>query len=223
MSKGITNVRSKNVMDDPNRMGGTKDELPQPDEPEHKLDSIENINLLAKINNWYEYEWQTQAPNRYQMMLDCDYYDSMQWTQEDAQVLMERGQAPLVFNEIKPTIDWMIGTERRARIDYKVLPRKKDKEAADDAENKTQLLKYLSDVNKEHFHRSQVFESSVKAGVGWFEIGVKGDPTEELLYVRNEDWRNIVYDSNGVEMDGSDMRYQFRSRYLDTDIAVATT
>ena len=208
-------------MDDQNRMGGTSSELPEPEEPDHLLDSIENTNLLAKINNWYEHEWQVQAPNRYQMMLDCDYYDSMQWTQEDAQVLMERGQAPLVFNEIKPTIDWMIGTERRARIDYKVLPRKKDKEAADDAENKTQLLKYLSDVNKEPFHRSQVFESSVKAGVGWFEVGIKGDPTEELLYVRNEDWRNIIYDSNGVEMDGSDMRYQFRSRYLDTDIAVA--
>ena len=221
MSKGIENVRSKNVMDDPNRMGGTSNELPEPEEPDHQLDSIENINLLAKINNWYEHEWQVQAPNRYQMMLDCDYYDSMQWTEEDANVLMQRGQAPLVFNEIKPTIDWMIGTERRARIDYKILPRKKDKEAADDAENKTQLLKYLSDVNKEPFHRSQVFESSVKAGVGWFEIGVKGDPTEELLYVRNEDWRNIIYDSNGVEMDASDMRYQFRSRYLDTDIAVA--
>ena len=221
MSKGIENVRSKNVMDDPNRMGGTSKELPSPDEPDHPLDSIENQNLLSKINNWYEHEWQVQAPNRYQMMLDCDYYDSMQWTQEEANVLMERGQAPLVFNEIKPTIDWMIGTERRARIDYKILPRKKDKDAADDAENKTQLLKYLSDVNKEPFVRSQVFESLVKAGVGWFEVGVKGDPTEELLYVRSEDWRNIVYDSNSVELDASDMRYIFRSRYLDTDIAIA--
>ena len=221
MSNGIENVRSKNVMDDPNRMGGTSKESLPKEEPEHPLDSDENVNLLSKINNWYDHEWQIQAPNRYQMMLDCDYYDSMQWTQDEANILMERGQAPLVFNEIKPTIDWMIGTERRARIDYKILPRKNDKEAEIDAENKTQLLKYLSDVNKEPFHRSQVFESSVKAGVGWFEVGIKGDPTEELLYVRNEDWRNIIYDSNSVEMDGDDMRYQFRSRYLDTDIAVA--
>ena len=41
----------------------------------------------------------------------------MQWTQEDAQALIERGQAPLVFNEVKPTIDWIIGTERRTRVD----------------------------------------------------------------------------------------------------------
>ena len=63
----------------------------------------------------------------------------MQWTQEDAQALIERGQAPLVFNEVKPTIDWIIGTERRTRVDYKILPREKDDEAL--AEIKTKLMK----------------------------------------------------------------------------------
>ena len=33
------------------------------------------------------------------------------------QALIEPGQAPLVFNEVKPTIDWIIGTERRTRVD----------------------------------------------------------------------------------------------------------
>jgi len=155
------------------------------------------------------------------MALDCDYYDSMQWTEEDAQVLMDRGQAPLVFNEIKPTVDWMIGTERRARIDYKVLPRRKEPEARIDAENKTQLLKYLSDVNKTPFKRSESFDDTLKAGVGWLETGIKGDPTEELLYTRKEDWRNCLGDSTSKETDYSDSRYHFRLRTLDTDIAIA--
>ena len=34
-----------------------------------------------------------------------------------------------MFNEVKPTIDWIIGTERRTRVDYKILPREKDDEA----------------------------------------------------------------------------------------------
>ncbi len=51
-----------------------------------------------------------------------------------------------MFNEVKPTIDWIIGTERRTRVDYKILPREKDDEAL--AEIKTKLMKYVSDANK---------------------------------------------------------------------------
>ena len=35
------------------------------------------------------------------MARDADFYDGMQWSQQDAQVLTDRGQAPLVFNQIK--------------------------------------------------------------------------------------------------------------------------
>lgn len=209
------------AFDDPSRFGGTSDEGDEPEKPRHDLDRPRNLKLLAKLRDWYDQEWQRQAANRYQMALDEDYYDSMQWTTEDAQELMDRGQAPLVFNEIKPTIDWVIGTERRTRIDHKVLPRKGSKEATADAENKTQLLKYLSDVNHTPFQRSIAFESCAKAGVGWLETGIKGDPTDELAYTRSEDWRNIIYDSNSVEYDASDMRYIFRARWLDEDIALA--
>lgn len=207
--------------DDETRLGGVADKDESEEKAVHEYDSQKSLKLLKKLKQWYEYEWELQAPNRYQMALDCDYYDSMQWTEEDAQVLMDRNQAPLVFNEIKPTIDWMIGTERRTRIDYKILPRKKDKEAANDAEVKSMLLKYLSDVNKTTFQRSAAFESAIKAGVGWIETGVRGDPTEELLYTRNEDWRNCLYDSNSVELDATDMRYFFRQKLLDEDIAIA--
>ena len=86
----------------------------------------------------------------------------MQWTQEDAQALIERGQAPLVFNEVKPTIDWIIGTERRTRVDSKILPREKDDEAL--AEIKTKLMKYVSDANKLPWHRSMAFADAIKGG-----------------------------------------------------------
>lgn len=160
-----------------------------------------------------------QATNRFQMALDEDYYDGMQWDEDDASVLMERGQGPVVYNEIKPTIDWLIGTERRMRMDFKVVPRRK--EGADDAENKTSLLKYLSDTNKSPFHRSRAFDDSIKAGMGVLESGLRGDPTEELLFERYQDWRSTLYDSNSVEHDLSDARYFFRWKDLDEDIALA--
>ena len=184
----------------------------------HALDKPKARKILTKLREWWDQEWDRQAHNRYQMAMDEDYYDGLQWSEEDALVLMERGQAPCVYNEIKPAIDWMLGTERRTRIDYKVLPRRK--EGSKDAEVKTQVMKYLSDVNHTPMHRSKAFEQSIKAGLGWLEVGVKGDDTEPI-YSRAQSWRQMLYDSNSTELDLSDARYLFRWRYVDLDIAEA--
>jgi hypothetical protein len=113
----------------------------------------------------------------------------------------------------------MIGTERRTRIDFKVLGREKSDN--DSAQAKTQLLKYLQDTNKSPFHRSHAFSDAVRAGVGWVETGLRGDPTEELIYERHESWRTVLYDSNDTSRDMSEARYVFRWKYLDEDVALA--
>lgn len=183
------------------------------------LDSPKSLKLLRDMQTWFDQESQRQAANRFQMALDEDYYDSLQWSEEDAQVLIDRGQAPVVYNEIKASIDWMIGTERRMRMDFKVLARRKD--GGKNAEAKTSLLKYLSDTNNSEFHRSRSFDDAIKAGYGVIETGLRGDPTDELLYERYQDWRSTLYDSNSVEHDMSDARYFFRWKDLDEDIALA--
>lgn len=185
----------------------------------HELDTEANRKLHSRLMSWLEQEAERQATNRYQMALDEDFYDSLQWSEEDAQVLMARKQAPLVFNQIKPTVDWLIGTEKRTRFDFKVLPREEDDVQA--AEAKTKLLKYQSDVNKEAFSRSRAFADAIKAGMGIMEHGVRVDPTEEPVYDRYENWRNCLHDSNSYETDGSDMRYFFRWKYVDLDVAEA--
>lgn len=216
---GFTNSRASSAFDDNTRFGGIADVVEAPAAPAHPLDSSEMRSRFAKLQEWFDQEWQRQAANRYQMALDCDYYDGLQWSEEDAQVLMERNQAPLVFNEVKPTIDWIIGTERRTRIDFKVLGRERNDN--DSAQAKTQLLKYLDDTNKTVFHRSHAFADAVRSGVGWIELGLRGDPTEELLFKRHESWRNILYDSNDASRDLSDARYIFRWKWLDEDVATA--
>lgn len=209
----------RSAMEDESRFGGKADPIDSVEQPANPLDSPAMEKRFTQLKTWLDQELQRQGANRYQMAMDEDYYDSLQWEEQDAQTLIERGQAPLVFNEIKPTIDWIIGTERRTRIDYKILPRRK--EGSDAAELKTDLLKYLNDTNKAPFHRSRAFSDAVKAGIGWMETGVRGDPTDELLYTRYEDWRKVVYDSNSVELDLSDARYVFRWKWLDEDIATA--
>jgi hypothetical protein len=186
---------------------------------QHPLDTPENQRDLDRLKDWWFQAQVAQRDNRVEMARDQAFYDGEQWDDEDKRILQDRGQAPLVYNRIKPTLDWVQGSERQARVDQTVLPRRK--EQSQSAEVKSQLLKYLSDVNKLPYHRSRAFADQVIVGLGWLEHGIRGDGSDEPLFDRYEDWRNMWYDHLGVELDGSDWRYVFRSRWVDLEVAQA--
>ncbi|RZL07985.1 MAG: hypothetical protein EOP40_14520, partial [Rubrivivax sp.] len=128
----------------------------------------------------------------------------------------------MVYNEVAPVIDWLIGTERRQRVDFYVVAEGDDEGEEDDARNKTKLLKYLDDTNKASFERSQAAEDAFKAGVGWLEVGLRGDKSGVKVYVGAESWRNILWDSQGSrKLDITDARYIFRVKVVDLDVAIA--
>ena len=129
------------------------------------------------------------------------------------------GQVPITFNQVKPTVDWVLGTEKKIRVDYRILPR--GEEDAKNAEMKTKLFKYVSDANNAGFKRSKSFADAVLAGVGWIDHGINADPDNEPLIVGYEDWRNVWYDTLGLEDDLSDGRYIFRGKWVDEDVACA--
>lgn len=183
------------------------------------LDGPEAFALHRKLMGFYQHELQHQAANRMEMAEDEDFYDNEQWTDTDKAILADRGQMPLVYNVIATTVNWILGTEKRSRTDFKVLPRRKGD--AKPAERKTQILKYLSDVNKTPFHRSRSFEEAVKAGLGWLEDAVQDDDDGEPIYSRYESWRNILHDSKALELDAGDGRYIFRTKWLDYDVGAA--
>jgi hypothetical protein len=192
-------------------------------DPKTNVATATGTELYAKLKSWFELEHQRQQVNRYQMALDADYYDGSQWLPHEAAAIRRRGQNPIVFNEVKPTIDWLIGTERRTRRDFKVLARNtKSDEAENDAKVKTQLLKYLADVNRAPFARSAAFDDAMKAGMGWLEVGITSDPDDEPIYVGSEKWTNMLHDSIGTSKpDLSDSRYLFRFKEVDLDVAQA--
>lgn len=183
----------------------------------HPLDSPEALKRRDKLIDWWCQARDAQALNRIEQALDHDYYDGLQWSDEDRLVLQQRGQAALVFNKTKPSIDWICGTEKKTRVDYRVVPRGPEDTAP--AEAKTKLLKYLSDVNGVGFHRSKAFQDASISGVGWLEHCIVTDPDDEPVRVRSEDWRCIWYDHLAVEPDLSDARYLFRAKWLDEDVA----
>lgn len=185
----------------------------------NKLDSEQAKALHRRLLGYYEQELDRQAENRAQMAMDEDFYDNYQWSEADAQVLRDRGQIPLVYNVIATAVDWVLGTERRTRTDFKVLPRRK--EGSKQADKKSKLLKYLADVNRTQFAVSRAFEDATKVGVGWLEDGAQDDDDGERVYSRYESWRNLLWDSASNETDLSDSRYMFRSKWVDADVATA--
>lgn len=185
----------------------------------HPLDSDDNHQRHILLTGMYEQELDRQTDNRTEMAIDEDFYDNIQWSEAEAQELRERGQDPLVYNVISASVNWVIGTEKRGRTDFKILPRRS--EASQPAERKSQLLKYLSDVNKSPFHKSRAFEDSTKVGLGWIETGYSKDGDGEPIYERYESWRNLLWDSAATEKDLSDARYMFRTKWVDLDIAIA--
>ncbi len=172
--------------------------------------------------SWFIMELTRQTANRFQMSLDEDYYDGEQWTAQEAAAVQARGQHPAVFNELKPMVDFMLGTERRMRVDHQVINRyDSSAEAGEDAQNKTQLLKFIDDVNRTQFVRSESTDDTFKGGLGWLEVGVRADPQQFAIYKRRESWRNMLYDSLGQSKMPDDWRYIFRFREVDFDIAEA--
>lgn len=215
--EGLTKVDKNSTPVD--RLETTSMTTEPPPSALHGLDTEDKIELHRLLLSYYRQEIDRQSENRFQMAIDEDYYDSIQWSEQEANELKERGQAPIVYNVIAQTINWVIGSEKRGRTDFNVLPR--TKEDAKPAERKTKLLKYISDVNRTPFHRSRAFEDAIKAGLGWMETGVQDEDDGEPIYDRYESWRNILHDSASVELDFSDGRYIFRSKWVDLDVAIA--
>jgi hypothetical protein len=182
------------------------------------LDSDKGQKIHGTLMGNYIRELDRQAENRMQMAMDEDFYDHIQFTDEELQILAERGQAPLVFNMIHTSVNWVLGSQRRAPMDYKILARKKAGLQA--AERKTQLLKHVDDTNHLDFEISQAFAASVKAGMGWLEGGQGNDEDGTKVMARAESWRSMLWDSTSIRYDLEDARYLMRVKWLDLDVAM---
>lgn len=182
----------------------------------HPLESEMWRERLHFLQQWYRQARVAQADNRTQMAIDEDYYDGIQMEAEDLRTLMDRNQPILTFNVVKNTVNWILGVERKNRIDYRVLPRKK--KGAQGATSKTQVMKYVQDSSKGEYHRSWAFESAVKAGLGWTEYGAQSGVDGCPIFERSEKWRNMWFDHLGASNDGSDWRYVIRSKWADLDV-----
>lgn len=206
-----------------NKPADTYDPDPDYGEPEvretHPLDSSQATMLHRTLMGHYTREMARQGEARGLMERDEAFDDHDQYTDEELETLSDRGQAPLVFNVINTAVNWLTGTETRTATDYKILPRRKD--GSKHAARKTELFKHVSDANHSRTHWSRAFRDAARVGLGWMETGQNSEDADEPVFDRYESWRNVIYDSIANEMDLSDARYLFRTKWVDVDMAEA--
>lgn len=190
-----------------------------PEMPVHPLDTRESNRIHAKVLDYYYSALDAALDNRLEQMLDYDFYDHIQWSDADKQVLAARHQAPLTYNKIKMALDWVIGTERRTRIDGVVHPREQDD--VELAAVKGELLKYLSDTNRVPWERSLAFKDAAIAGCGWTEESVRTNRADEPVMVKHVPWRQMRRDPCSRALDLSDCRFLIREKFADLDYAEA--
>ncbi len=212
----------ENVRSDPSREPGDA-ELAMSTAPagaaEHWLDSAENRRLHAKLLDYWYTALDAQFENRAEQMLDYDFYDHIQWSDRDRQTLAARHQAPLTYNKIKMALDWIIGTERRTRIDGVVHPREEGD--VDVANIKSELLKYLSDANRIPWARSAAFKDAAIVGLGWTEETVRTSGNAEPVASLYVPWWQMRRDPYSRALDLSDARFLLRDKFTDLDYTEA--
>jgi hypothetical protein len=213
------NIRTTRAGESSGRIGGPPLPVLRAAPKRINLDSEDNIKLLRRLEEWWREARDLEAMNRRERYIDHDFYDSDQWDTEKRATLMERGQAPLVFNLIRPVVDWITGTERRTRIDWRILPR--GEEDTKLAEIKTDLMKFVSDVTNSGWHRSQAFKDAVISGLGWLEEYARTDGEDLPIGYRHQDWKEIHMDPYSRANDLTDCRYLVRHRWVDFEYAIA--
>lgn len=176
----------------------------------------EEGSFLSFAHGAYQREYELQVINRNERSIDCDFYDGDQYTAEELAEYQKRSQTARVYNEIKPTIDWILGSERRTRMDYAVLPRtENDSEASI---RKTKLCKYIDDINKSKWERSRAFEDMVKSGEGWTKIAYEQQDGDFQIILKHRHWRNILSDSSSVNPNMNDNRYMWDTQVIDVNV-----
>lgn len=153
--------------------------------------------------------------------IECDYYDSNQYTSQQLAEMREKGIPPVVVNLIAPSIDLVLGFEAKTRSDWIVKP--EDDRFADEATAMTVKMKEFERLSHADRACSDAYAGQIKAGLGWVELGrnrFRPDGYKfRCSYVHRREiwWDWLECDDPMLEK----ARYLVRRKWYDVDVAQA--
>lgn len=164
--------------------------------------------------------WTNKDSERKETRLARQYYDGDQLSPEQLETLRKEGRPPVVYNEIQPNIDGVVGTVERLRQDPKAFPRTPKHEQG--AEVATAVLNYALDACNWKAMTPRVAKSGALDAVAGVELAfVEGDQGDREISLKPIDAETFFYDPRSIENDFSDALYLGVSKWLDVDAAKA--
>ena len=165
------------------------------------LDAVHDKFEIAILNYYYNIE----------------QYKGNQWSNIEKLKFATQMRYPYVFNEIFNKVDAVTGMQQKMRFDAKCIGRES---GDDDAVTQlNHLLKWCEQINDIEYTESEIFFDTIVGGVGCSvnryekEDVDKGYPVLERVPPDEMKW-----DLRSKRLDGKDMRWMARTRYLtETD------
>lgn len=180
----------------------------------------EDLKTLSEcIDDYVSYESATNDSRS--LSEKCiDYFDNIQYTQEELKILNDRGQPAITENIMARQIKALIGYERQGRTTIKAYPRNPDDNHAADVA--TDVIRYVGDTNNIDVVFSKCWGDMLKAGTCASYVRArpgKGDAVD--IVVDNIPFDRLWYDQNSRELDFSDAKYAGIVMWMDKDDALA--
>jgi hypothetical protein len=166
--------------------------------------------MLGEIN--MQPVWKDEA------QIAAAYYDGKQLSPKVMETLKARGQAPLVFNLIGPTIDAVLGIEAKTRTSWIVRPDNDD--SIEVAEAMNEKLNEASRLSLADRACADAYAAQIKTGLGWVEVNRNIDPFDAPYRTNYVSRNEISWDWHSKRPDLKDCRYLVRERWLDEDRAL---
>lgn len=148
-----------------------------------------------------------------------DYRDLKQWTEDEAEKLKNREQAPIAIDFFGKKVDALMGVEINRRTDPKAYPRTPEHEQA--AEAITDALRYVEEMTHFDAMGTDVFEEKIVEGYAGCVVDVEQNAKGEWdVRVLLAHWDRVYFDPHSREKDFSDSTYFGITTWLDVAEAV---
>jgi len=172
---------------------------------------------LTKLIWWFEASEDATDRARELSEKDRDYYLGIQWTSEEKQILVDRGEPCVTINRIRRKVDFNTGFQIQSRTRPRALPRTP---ADDDAsEAATDGIRFVCDNNNYDRIRTKAREDIYVEGIGGIFVDVEVNNEEFEIILRRVAWDRFFFDPHSAADDFADARYMGEVIWMDADRA----
>lgn len=143
-----------------------------------------------------------------------------QWQEEARSSMKEQRRPALVYNQTKPIIDAVAGSEVVNRFEAKFLPRSASLSDVDSvvAEALGEVYKSIRQHSSMEHHESRAYHDTLTAGVGCTEtyVDYEASPNGRII-TRWTPVRQVAWDPKAQEQNLTDAGYIIRAHWLSED------